>query len=1293
MKKKVLSILLSLLMMVSTAIPVVQTVSAEPEKQTLYVFDLETLINGLPDSTVQYDYLKFATALQGIANRSTPQIYFHFRANSFAAANGNVNMDDYWLNKLSANGEYLSQFNQVKVTDFWALVSQFRSVVSGLVVWDNAVPATSNVASTAAGVDSLLPVRYDTSATSLYTALMAHGFTEADVKLNLVGKFTGTGTIPDSDTPSTGSAKNDAYLWAKIKYLDTGKTSASLMTYSLDAWTKPVETGAAQQRAAELISAKLPKAMTVGSSAEVQVTLKNTGTETWEETGNGADPGSRLGRSDGAQDFVWSSTGGDPNVHDRAFVAGGTKVKTGESYTFTLTITAPSQAGDYPFKVQMVRDGKAWFGPTLSRIIKVVNTSAAAVDLSAEGVVTAGTTSAERNAEITAATLPTVMIAGSNSTVTVTAKNLGTEVWAETGDAASPGTRLGRSDGFDQLAWQDSDGDPNVKNRAFTHADEQVAQNESCTFDFTVTAPATAGDVVFKTQMIRDGVAWFGPILTKTVTVMSADDFVPTVELLSGSSTTAYPDMMNTMLPNSDYYIANKAFFWDLSPDDAIAPIDDRTQPVGTDVATLKTLLKAQSDRAGDTIFTVSGFVPWWLKYTSTSDPTQSSMGDVASEWKMVDIISSYHGQLDADAYGMTSLSNASVFSKVPLSENLKQSNDKGESNTAVYNKDTKYILFYMGDYDAGSWTSGCLPLLWDDEERGELPLAWPVCADLSQRVPHVFNYLYKTATANDYFVAGDNGTGYLNPMFLEGDRVPDGMTASLNLWKNHNITSNEKFDIDITGFLIAGNAGVITPSVQQAYSEMTPNGVVYQGSVTPGNDIYNNTPFVPYWDIGNQITSAQAAGVAATIESRLKNNGQFHVFRSVLTSPSAINDIVDAMKTNYPDQKFEVLDPYTFMRLFRESEGGTTAPAPITYEAQQAAAITVDGIADENEWSDAKKIEVSASCADVKNFGMNWNVSASDPLNAKYQIKWDSKNLYLTEQRTDDVLLPLTNDGAMDYLHCDATMLFLDLNGSKGSAYAAGDYAVYIAPVGSDGKPVVFLRNGQNGPLVERKLNTNEYQAEVKTGENGNYTLEIALPWSLFQTVAFAPKDQLSVGMTLLTIDHDVTTDNGGRQIMWCGQGDDQQAWAELKFVSAKQTSCKVTVTADENGTVTPGTGTFECGKEYTFTAVSKAGYVIDSVTLDGKTINVSGNTFALTFEKDSTLKVVFRQAENSDSSEDASSGTTGKPQDSSSGSTAPSGNPATGGNSSVLPLYLFFAAMIVSAVVLLLRKKHCNG
>ena len=88
MKKKILAFVLSLVMMASTAIPSIQAASAEDPKPNLYVFDLESMINQLPDSTVQYDYLKFATALQGLANRTAPQIYYHFKTNSFAAGYG-----------------------------------------------------------------------------------------------------------------------------------------------------------------------------------------------------------------------------------------------------------------------------------------------------------------------------------------------------------------------------------------------------------------------------------------------------------------------------------------------------------------------------------------------------------------------------------------------------------------------------------------------------------------------------------------------------------------------------------------------------------------------------------------------------------------------------------------------------------------------------------------------------------------------------------------------------------------------------------------------------------------------------------------------------------------------------------------------------------------------------------------------------------------------------------------------------------------------------------------------------
>jgi len=53
--------------------------------------------------------------------------------------------------------------------------------------------------------------------------------------------FTGSGTIPGTKLPSSGSAKCDAYLWLKAHYLDTGKVDATYAGYYIDtAWlSKP----------------------------------------------------------------------------------------------------------------------------------------------------------------------------------------------------------------------------------------------------------------------------------------------------------------------------------------------------------------------------------------------------------------------------------------------------------------------------------------------------------------------------------------------------------------------------------------------------------------------------------------------------------------------------------------------------------------------------------------------------------------------------------------------------------------------------------------------------------------------------------------------------------------------------------------------------------------------------------------------------------------------------------------------------------------------------------------------
>ena len=83
--------------------------------------------------------------------------------------------------------------------DIAALVDRFRDDVKGVVLWDPAVPATSNVASTVAGVENLLPICRDEASDSLYTRLVA-GEPELPVILDVSGEASQQRVIAVLDT-------------------------------------------------------------------------------------------------------------------------------------------------------------------------------------------------------------------------------------------------------------------------------------------------------------------------------------------------------------------------------------------------------------------------------------------------------------------------------------------------------------------------------------------------------------------------------------------------------------------------------------------------------------------------------------------------------------------------------------------------------------------------------------------------------------------------------------------------------------------------------------------------------------------------------------------------------------------------------------------------------------------------------------------------------------------------------------------------------------------------------------
>lgn len=197
-----------------------------------YLYDLDR--NKLSDTKSIWDQSHFIASLQGIVNRKEPKLYVFFVGdNGKNETNGYI--DRFWFDHMKS--DWLSDYKINEIKKLADLILYFKNDINGLVVYDGNVAATSNVASTVAGADNLLCVRYDKDTSSLYYYL-THDL-KIPVKRWLVNKdgssmFTGKGNIPGSKVKSTGSSKCDAYIWAKINYLDNGKCNPSLMGNFID---------------------------------------------------------------------------------------------------------------------------------------------------------------------------------------------------------------------------------------------------------------------------------------------------------------------------------------------------------------------------------------------------------------------------------------------------------------------------------------------------------------------------------------------------------------------------------------------------------------------------------------------------------------------------------------------------------------------------------------------------------------------------------------------------------------------------------------------------------------------------------------------------------------------------------------------------------------------------------------------------------------------------------------------------------------------------------------------------
>ncbi len=372
-------------------------------------------------------------------------------------------------------------------------------------------------------------------------------------------------------------------------------------------------------------------------------------------------------------------------------------------------------------------------------------------------------------------------------------------------------------------------------------------------------------------------------------------------------------------LTNHDFFVSKKAFFFDLSPWADEPATDDPGQRVGLDCEMLKSmLLEAYQQNGGKKFCYIGGFPSWAFKYTKHA---QGRHDDVPTEWEFSRIISAYNAFKDADAIGLGALANASFWQHFPLKkrypqrwvthEELKERGYLNEDGT-VRLDGREFVIFYVGDYDASAWTAQTTPYLWDHPDRGKVPMMWAISPVLAERVPMVMHNYRMTASENDYFVAADNGAGYLLPGMLQQPRAVSGLPSGLEAWSRHCRTYYRRWGLSVTGFVIDGEAPGLSEEGLECYRRFSPNGIVPQK--VPLTLLYKDMPVLRS---DYDITSPHPDEAARVMMDRISRRPvPFHWFRAILKSPSWYKEVSDELHRQNP--KIEWLDAPTFFELYR---------------------------------------------------------------------------------------------------------------------------------------------------------------------------------------------------------------------------------------------------------------------------------------------------------------------------------------------------------------------------------------
>lgn len=346
-----------------------------------------------------------------------------------------------------------------------------------------------------------------------------------------------------------------------------------------------------------------------------------------------------------------------------------------------------------------------------------------------------------------------------------------------------------------------------------------------------------------------------------------------------------YQTIYNTYWPNIDHRI-----LIGLSPDFHKASLREYATALGAAVIWLDPNDATESPLLNSFLSSMpagANFMGWW--------PEEGPGVERASTYGIATIASDY-------------ATNLTVHSGMPRTVTVKPIPPKPTLQNKIY------VAFILSDGDNLQYVEHLMRKLWNNPDRGAVPIGWTLSPAMLDAMPGALNYYSQSSTVNDNLISGPSGYGYAYP-----NSFPNATALNRFVAKTEDYNQRAGFRVVTVWNTITGG---INQNVGQSFATNAPSLLGLTAQNTGGGlTIYNNS--LPGMALScNYCTQEQPMKdhIASAAAGWNRTSPRFIIIQAQPwnnVTPTSFKNVANSLNADYV-----VVRPDHIFQLIREANG-----------------------------------------------------------------------------------------------------------------------------------------------------------------------------------------------------------------------------------------------------------------------------------------------------------------------------------------------------------------------------------